>query len=662
MNNKYAWTLIALIGLPTIGWLVFTSEPTTTRSELADLKSPSNRAVPDDNSDTTLVSARPVIDRSDGYVGSDACRQCHQGQHQSWHASYHRTMTQPITPETAPAAIFDSRVEMLGQEFVFKRQGDEFLVTLNDPILNGKRVTRRLVLMTGSHHAHVFWYESGFDKTPAQLQVMYLIDRQRWIPRKSFFLRPPHLEKENELGRWNEICSNCHSTHPRMRPDENHLTWDTRVSDFGISCEACHGPGEAHIAYHRLDDSVRTGDTSSVTADSADVEQANVQADPSIPRSAVDPIVNPLELPADKQSDLCGQCHGMMMVSVDDAAELDEFYTHGRKFRPGDQLEQADFLRVVRASKEQQQSDTFRRFDAQPGAVVGHFWPDGEMRVTGRDYTGMIESKCFQQGELSCMSCHTMHQLDESLQDDWKDDQLISGMRGDAACLQCHPKYQQLGSEHTHHPIDSAGSRCMNCHMPHTVYGIQKTSRSHTISSPAVATTLETGRPNACNLCHLDHTLEQTANQLTEWYGQPKPELTEDQKSTAASVLHFLTGDAGQRAVQINAFQWPPAQEASGTDWLRFYFLLGMEDPYDAIRLMSERGYRTLPDAPSLEYDFLSTPQQWARVFGPQYQEIFSRRWRPNPALLINSDGRLDMRRLESLMSRRDHRPVYLQE
>ena len=173
-------------------------------------------------------------------------------------------------------------------------------------------MTRRLVLMTGSHHAHVFWYESGYDKTPAQLQIMYLIDRQRWIPRKSFFMRPPQMEKENELGRWNAICVNCHATHPRSRPDEKQVTWDTRVSDFGITCEACHGPGESHAKFHRQN--------------------------PNSSKQDDDPIVNPMDMPARTRSDLCGQCHGMMMVSIDDAEDQEKYFADGRTFRPGQSL------------------------------------------------------------------------------------------------------------------------------------------------------------------------------------------------------------------------------------------------------------------------------------------------------------------------------------
>ncbi len=357
---------------------------------------------------------------------------------------------------------------------------------------------------------------------------------------------------------------------------------------------------------------------------------------------------------------MCGQCHGVIMVDIDNTADQEQFFSHGRQFRPGDRLDEAYFLRVVRAGEEQRKSDNFRKFDAHAGAAMGHFWSDGQMRVTGRDYTGMIESKCFQEGELSCMSCHTMHQHDVALQSQWKDDQLMPNMRSDAACLQCHAEYEELGSKHTHHAIESEGSRCMNCHMPHTDYGILKSSRSHTISSPSVATTIKTGRPNACNLCHLDHTLEQTADSLAQWYGHDKPRLTVDEQTTAASILHFLSGDAGQRALQVNAFQWPPAREASGTDWMRLYLLLGMEDEYDAIRLISERAYKSLPNAPPLQYDFLDTPRERAGVFGREYESALTERYDPNSALLIDSSGVFDKSRLQTLMGGRNRRPVYL--
>ena len=62
-------------------------------------------------------------------------------------------------------------------------------------------------------------------------------------------------------------------------------------------------------------------------------------------------------------------------------------------------------------------------------------------------------------------------------------------------------------SAHTHHRAESSGSRCYNCHMPRTTFGLLHAMRSHQVSVPTVKESLDHGRPNACNLCHLDKTL-----------------------------------------------------------------------------------------------------------------------------------------------------------
>ncbi len=76
------------------------------------------------------------------------------------------------------------------------------------------------------------------------------------------------------------------------------------------------------------------------------------------------------------------------------------------------------------------------------------------------------------------------------------------------------------------------------------------------------------GRPNACNLCHLDQTLAWTADNLHAWYQQPMPDLSEDDKTISAAVQWLVKGDAGQRALLAWGMGWEPAQKISGRDWL----------------------------------------------------------------------------------------------
>ncbi len=238
------------------------------------------------------------------------------------------------------------------------------------------------------------------------------------------------------------------------------------------------------------------------------------------------------------------------------------------------------------------------------------------VRATGREYNGVIDSPCYRKATkdaatLSCFSCHTMHKTadDGRAIGEWADDQLAPRADGNEACLQCHAPAMRDVPGHTNHRADSAGSSCYNCHMPYTTYGLLKTIRSHQISSPSVKATVDTGRPNACNLCHLDKTLAWTAEYLETWYATPKPHLGDEEQSVAASLLWLLKGDAGQRAIVAQSLGWAPAQQASGTGWIAPYLALFLDDPYDAVRYIASRSLKTLPGFQAFAFDYVA-PQQ----------------------------------------------------
>ena len=150
-----------------------------------------------------------------------------------------------------------------------------------------------------------------------------------------------------------------------------------------------------------------------------------------------------------------------------------------------------------------------------PLYLRNYFWADGTIRVSSRDYSGMIESKCTPSGKLWCGSCHSLHESDPV--------NLLAARQGRRRRVHdCHPAIAGAPRATRTTRAGSAGSRCYNCHMPHTVYGLLKGIRNHRIDSPHV--TGSSGgdeRPNACNLCHVDRSLAWTAQQLARWYKQP---------------------------------------------------------------------------------------------------------------------------------------------
>lgn len=228
-------------------------------------------------------------------------------------------------------------------------------------------------------------------------------------------------------------------------------------------------------------------------------------------------------------------------------------------------------------------------------------------------------------------------------------------MDGDQACMQCHASYARDVRAHTHHAPESNGSRCYNCHMPYTSYGLLKALRSHRIDVPSVTATLNAGRPNACNLCHLDKSLGWTANALRERFGVSSPPLLGDVAEVPLAVLLGLTGDAGQRALIAWALGWQPAGSAAQASFVKP--LLGelMDDPYDAVRYIAEHSLRTLgTDTRALGYDFVPRPDT-RRPFAPQIAALNSD--------ALDAEERARMQALFArLLSARDLHPMRLLE
>jgi hypothetical protein len=409
---------------------------------------------------------------------------------------------------------------------------------------------------------------------------------------------------------------------------------DTQVTEFGIACEACHGPGKQHVLLH---------------------DNVTLLAAPK----TSDSIVNPAALSHQLSAQVCGQCHSVRN-SLSPKREQ-EYLVSGESYRPGEELAKSKTI-IQPAS------------DGNESIDSGIFWSDGTVRVSGREFNGLLKSPCYNHGGssgkvLSCISCHKMH-LDTDSADaleTWSNHQLKPGMRSNLACTQCHDEFREEAKlvAHTHHPADSGGSDCMNCHMPYTSYGLLKASRSHQIESPSVATTLETGRPNGCNQCHLDKSLGWTAAYLNQWYGIESPELSEDDQDISYTVLSCLKGNAIQRALAGWTIGWPEAHKASTTDWVVPYLGFLLQDNYHAVRFIADRSLRNLPGYEKSTYDSLAPKterDQAARKIVQKWRLQSDREGTTGPALLISAGGQPMIKRIDEFLRQRDLTKIVIGE
>ena len=222
-------------------------------------------------------------------------------------------MTQVARPETLAGPFDNVRIEEDEKIYRLFRRGDEVWIEASEAppdAVNGSLavadtsvtrapIARRVVMTTGSHHMQVCWAASGAGNLLDELPIVYIRDprpgKSRWAPLEASYLSPTPPGAESQTH-WNTSCLLCHATGGAPGLESTGAT-NSRVAELGISCEACHGPGERHMRLYRT--------------------RAERSAAPLRPSDGA-AIVNPARLPAERGA----------QVAVPDDAVAD---VHGRR-------------------------------------------------------------------------------------------------------------------------------------------------------------------------------------------------------------------------------------------------------------------------------------------------------------------------------------------
>ena len=565
----------------------------------------------------------------EAYVGSLACRRCHEEHYRSWHRTFHRTMTQEVSARNAGAVLGDFSGVTYRHAGVDARMDRDasgaFRMTFTADGSHAAAVTAIVSRAIGSRRYQQYLTRIG--DAEYRLPIAYHVEENRWLHMNGSFLfserdgdpAPPTSEAApaptntlqgfvdglarlggpdyaRHVTRWNDNCVFCHNVAPNPGRDEASGTFRTEVAEMGVACEACHGPGGAHARANA--DPVRRY-----------VLHLGGRGDPT--------IVNPSRLSPARAADLCGRCHGQRI-----ADHVDRFLDHGDPFVPGDDLAlwsaplwQDTPLGTARAP------------------FASRFWADGTARLTAYEYQGLLQSPCTQRGTLTCTSCHGMHDGDPR-------GQLRPAAAGDGACTGCHRELAgaDARARHSHHgtgtpaaraagaPIawtelglpsgvrrgrerePSQGSRedvvaCVDCHMPRIVYGVLDVHRSHRIEVPDPARAAAYGRPDACTGCHADQTPAWAAAAARRWWGAGGAEPFEGSEQDDGPLGKLLSGDPIERAVAADALGRTHAPAPALAIATRVGLLLETmaNDDYPAVRHLAARALgRVVPGLAAL--------------------------------------------------------------
>ncbi len=426
---------------------------------------------------TTTASAVSGDKAGAAYVGSESCASCHQQAYKGWQQSHHWQAMQPATEETVLGDFNDARFTHFDVTSKFSMRDGKFTVETDNA--KGEMETFTIDYTFGFYPLQQ--YLIAFDDGRYQALSVAWDSRpkneggQRW-----FHLYPdeaiPHDDPLHWTGafqNWNSRCASCHSTDLRKNYDPKKDTYHTEWSEVTVGCESCHGAGSQHLAWAAGQESIPDkGLLLSLN------DRANWQMTDQRPT-----MVNTSEQRPQRQVGACAGCHSRRQ-------EL----AHRRV--------DADYLESY-----------------DPSLLLdGLYFPDGQIQDEVYVYGSFLQSKMHAEGVV-CSNCHEPHSL-----------QLRA--EGNALCGQCHNAEVFDTPAHHHHPTNSQGAQCVECHMPDRTYMVVDPRRDHSFRVPQPALSGLLGTPNACTGCHQDEDNNWAKQALEDWYGhQP---LRDQHASTLA--------------------------------------------------------------------------------------------------------------------------------
>ena len=388
------------------------------------------------------------------YIGRSSCIECHADAVAKWEGSHHFHAMELPNSQTVRADFNGTTFTHHNITSRFFRKEDRYLVETENQ--KGEQETFPIKYTFGWEPLQQYLVEFP----DGRLQVLpfcWDVEGKRWFHVYNEEHIPPHdqLFWTGPMQNWDHMCADCHSTNVRKKFDPSTERFATSFSEINVSCEACHGPAEKHVAMARKGD--WKGDALFGLADVKSNNRVQLES--------------------------CAKCHARRST-------LDLDHHAGHKFFDHFILELLE---------------PWARRVSQPT-----YHPDGqideEVYVTG----SFIQSKMFHKG-IKCIDCHDPHTAKTIT----KGNALC--MRCHTPKPENTTLYDS--PTHHHHTAGTKGAMCVECHMPEKTYMGVDPRRDHSIRVPRPDLSAKLGTPNACNRCHDDKDSKWAADWVVKWHG-----------------------------------------------------------------------------------------------------------------------------------------------
>lgn len=434
-----------------------------------------------------------------GFAGTPICGTCHAAQAKGWAKSHHRWALSEPTAETVLADFADATFEHKGLTSRFFRKDGRYFVETDGA--DGKLGTFEIKYVVGVAPLQQYLVELDRGRLQA-LDLAWDTVRGRW-----FHLYPSEdvsagngFHWTGSYKNWQARCAVCHQTDFRKNYDPSTHAYRSEWSELTVGCEACHGPGDAHVAWAQKRPDFDL-------AIFANIDGHGLLRPESKSRQAI-------------EQNICGPCHSRReAMGGDSTLPAAIFGDHYNLMTLGN----------------------------------GLYFPDGQQRDEVYVLGSFLQSKMHAKG-VTCTNCHDPHTGGLVAEGNAVCTQCHNEAgRTDFPSLK-PANYDS--PDHHHHPMGSEGARCVSCHMPERKYMVVDGRRDHFFRVPDPLLSEKTGSPHACLSCHSEKSAAWAAGEMRRWApdrSSPDSTLAETlaatwQEGLTQKTLHELTAIARDRS------------------------------------------------------------------------------------------------------------------
>jgi len=180
------------------------------------------------------------------YAGSATCTACHDDAADAWSGSHHALAWTWPSPDTVVADFDGTVFTHDGMTARFRIDDGAYFVTVTET--DGMITDYRVHSVAGIEPLQQYLLETE----PGRLQsfdVVWDTEQGGWFHLYPDQDLPPDdgLHWTGPYKTWNARCAECHATGFEKNYDAATRTYASTQAEIGVGCEACHGPGSAHL-------------------------------------------------------------------------------------------------------------------------------------------------------------------------------------------------------------------------------------------------------------------------------------------------------------------------------------------------------------------------------------------------------------------------------